>query len=182
MYCLSLQPVLLEPPIDLVPSHMPSGQPTRTPGTPVGELLARRPLQTVQSDFRPKPSKRPSLPVDFFCSDSDSDATEIALSPSPANSLDKPDDKPKPSAAPHLRLPADALQPTDESLSLSMMEFGHQIDFDFCKIGPRPILKALSWLSRNADIAALQPLMQASLIKAFLTPPTSVAGKRCLCL
>ena len=49
MYRLSLQPLLLQPPIDLLPLHMPSGQPTRTPGTPVGELLARRPLHAVPS-------------------------------------------------------------------------------------------------------------------------------------
>ena len=35
------------------------------------------------------------------------------------------------------------------------------------------ILKALSWLGRKADIAALQPLLQASFIKAFLTQPTA---------
>ena len=124
---------MLEPPTNLVPLHLPTGQPTRSPGTPVGELLARRPLESVQSDSRPKPSKRPTLPIDLFCSESDSDATEIELSPSPATTLDKPDKKPKPSAAPHLRLPAEALQPTDESPSLSREEFGQQIDFSFCK-------------------------------------------------
>ena len=46
-------------------------------------------------------------------------------------------------------------------------------DHEICKIGPRPILKALSWLGRNADVTALQPLLQASLIRAFLTQPTS---------
>ena len=46
-------------------------------------------------------------------------------------------------------------------------------DREICKIGPRPILKALSWLGRNADVSALQPLLQASLIRAFLTQPTS---------
>ena len=46
-------------------------------------------------------------------------------------------------------------------------------DREICKIGPRPILKALSWLGRNADVTALQPLLQASLIRAFLTQPTS---------
>ena len=112
---------------------MPPGQHTRTPGTPVGELLARRPSQTSQSDLRPKPSKRPSSPADLFCSDSDSEATAIAMSPSPTTSLDKPDQKPKPSAAPHLRPSADAHQPADESLSLSMLDFGQQIDFRFCK-------------------------------------------------
>ena len=46
-------------------------------------------------------------------------------------------------------------------------------DREICKIGPRPILKALSWLGRNADVSALQHLLQASLIRAFLTQPTS---------
>ena len=46
-------------------------------------------------------------------------------------------------------------------------------DREVCKIGPRPILKALSWLGRNADVSALQPLLQASLMKAFLTQPTA---------
>ena len=46
-------------------------------------------------------------------------------------------------------------------------------DREICKIEPRPILKALSWLGRNADVSALQPLLQASLIRAFLTQPTS---------
>ena len=38
---------------------------------------------------------------------------------------------------------------------------------------PRPILKALAWLSRNADVSALQPLLQASLVRAFITQPTA---------
>ena len=46
-------------------------------------------------------------------------------------------------------------------------------DRDVCKIGPRPILKALSWLGRHAEVSALQPLLQASLIRAFLTQPSS---------
>ena len=46
-------------------------------------------------------------------------------------------------------------------------------DREVCKIGPRPILKALAWLSRNADVSALQPLLQASLVRAFLTQPTA---------
>ena len=46
-------------------------------------------------------------------------------------------------------------------------------DREVCKIGPRPILKALSWLSRIAEVPALQPIMQASLIRAFLTQPTT---------
>ena len=133
MHRLSLQPVLLEPPIDLFPLHMPSGQPTRTPGTPVGELLARRPLQTIPPESRPEPSKRPSLPIDMLCSDSGSDATSIEMPPSPAASPHKPDEKPKPSAAPHLRISAAAPQPSEESLSLSRTDFGYQIDFDFCR-------------------------------------------------
>ena len=36
-----------------------------------------------------------------------------------------------------------------------------------------PILKALSWLGRHAEVPALQPLLQASLIRAFLTQPTT---------
>ena len=97
------------------------------------ELLTRRPLPTDQSDFRPKPSTRPFLPSDLFCSDSDSYASEIAISPSPAPSPDRPDEKPKPSVAPHLRLPADDIQPNEESLIMPTMDFGHQIDFEFCK-------------------------------------------------
>ena len=46
-------------------------------------------------------------------------------------------------------------------------------DREVCKIGPRPILKALSWLGRHAEVPALQPLMQAGLIRAFLTQPTT---------
>ena len=46
-------------------------------------------------------------------------------------------------------------------------------DREVCKIGPRPILKALSWLSRTAEVPALQPILQASLIRAFLTQPTT---------
>ncbi|CAE7238129.1 unnamed protein product, partial [Symbiodinium sp. KB8] len=46
-------------------------------------------------------------------------------------------------------------------------------DRDVCKIGPRPILKALSWLGRHAEVPAIQPLLQASLIRAFLTQPSS---------
>ena len=46
-------------------------------------------------------------------------------------------------------------------------------DREVCKIGPRPILKALSWLSRIEEVPALQPIMQASLIRAFLTQPTT---------
>ena len=46
-------------------------------------------------------------------------------------------------------------------------------DREVCKIGPRPILKALSWLGRHAEVSALQPLLQASLIRAFLTQPTA---------
>ena len=46
-------------------------------------------------------------------------------------------------------------------------------DREVCKIGPRPILKALSWLSRIAEVPALQSIMQASLIRAFLTQPTA---------
>ena len=133
MHRLSLQPVLLEPPIDLFLLHMPQGQPTRIPGTPVGELLARRPSQTTLPEPRPKPSKRPSLPIDMLCSDSNSDATSVEMAPSPATSPQEPDDKPKPSAAPHLRLSAAMPQPSEESLSLSRTDFGYQIDFDFCR-------------------------------------------------
>ena len=71
--------------------------------------------------------------MDLLCSDSDSDATIMEMPPSPATSLHKPDDKPKPSAAPHLRPSARAPQPTEESLSLFRMDFAYQIDFDFCK-------------------------------------------------
>ncbi|CAE7787166.1 unnamed protein product, partial [Symbiodinium necroappetens] len=46
-------------------------------------------------------------------------------------------------------------------------------DREVCKIGQRPTLKALSWLGRNAYVSVLQPILQASLIKAFLTQPTS---------
>ena len=46
-------------------------------------------------------------------------------------------------------------------------------DREVCKIGPRPILKALSWLSRIAEVPALQSILQASLIRAFLTQPTA---------
>ncbi|CAE7319787.1 unnamed protein product, partial [Symbiodinium microadriaticum] len=46
-------------------------------------------------------------------------------------------------------------------------------DREVCKIGPRPILKALSWLGRHAEVPALQPLLQASLIRAFLTQPST---------
>ena len=46
-------------------------------------------------------------------------------------------------------------------------------DREVCKIGPKPILKALSWLSRNAEVSALQPLLQTSLIRAFVTQPTT---------
>ncbi|CAE7345847.1 unnamed protein product, partial [Symbiodinium microadriaticum] len=46
-------------------------------------------------------------------------------------------------------------------------------DREVCKVGPRPILKALSWLGRHAEVPALQPLLQASLIRAFLTQPTT---------
>ena len=116
MYRLFIQPVLLEPPIDLSPIHMPPGQPTRSPGTPVGELLARRPLQTTPPESRPKPSKRRSLPFDIFCSESDSDATSTEMPASRATSVQKPDEKPKPSAAPHLRLSVDAPQPRAEAL------------------------------------------------------------------
>ena len=46
-------------------------------------------------------------------------------------------------------------------------------DREVCQIGPRPILKALSWLSRIAEVPALQSIMQASLIRAFITQPTA---------
>ena len=60
--------------------------------------------------------------------------------------------------------PADFLHACENSL---------EEDREVCKIGPRPILKALSWLSRIAEVPALQPIMQASLIRAFLTQPTT---------
>ena len=111
------------------------GQPTRTPGTPVGELLARRPSHAPDSDLRPKPSKRPYSPADLFFSDSDSADTVMPLSPpSPTTCLDNPGQKPKPTTAPHLRFSAEAYEPPDESPSLSRVDFGHQIDFGFCKI------------------------------------------------
>ena len=118
----------LEPPIDLFRRHMPSDKPSRQPGTPVGELLARRPSQPASSTSRPRPSKRPRLPIDILCSDSDSDAAYIATPPSP-----KPEEKPKPSAAPHLRLATSASKPSEESPSPPKAEFGYQINFDFCR-------------------------------------------------
>ena len=55
-------------------------------------------------------------------------------------------------------------------------------DREVCKIGPRPILKALSWLSRIAEVPALQPIMQASLIRAFSPSRPLIAKKPCHCL
>ncbi|OLP82492.1 hypothetical protein AK812_SmicGene36850 [Symbiodinium microadriaticum] len=104
------------------------GQPTRVPGTPVAELLARRPSQPASTTSRPRPSKRPRVPIDILCSDSDSDAAYTATPPSP-----KPEEKPKPSAAPHLRLEASASKSSDESPSPPKAEFGYQINFDFCR-------------------------------------------------
>ena len=118
----------LEPPIDLFRRHMPSDKPTRQPGTPVGELLARRSSQPASTKSRPQPAKRPCLPIDILCSDSDSDAAYIETPPSP-----KPEEKPKPSAAPHLRLAASASKPSEESLRPPKAEFGCQINFDFCR-------------------------------------------------
>ena len=103
------------------------GQPTRAPGTPVGELLARRPSQPASTSSRPRPSKRPHVPLDILCSESESDAAYTATPPSP-----KPEEKPKPSAAPHLRLEASASK-SDESPSPLKAEFGCQINFDFCR-------------------------------------------------
>ncbi|CAE7394117.1 unnamed protein product [Symbiodinium microadriaticum] len=107
---------------------MPSDKPTRQPGTPVGELLARRSSQPASTKSRPQPAKRPCLPIDILCSDSDSDAAYIETPPSP-----KPEEKPKPSAAPHLRLAASASKPSEESLRPPKAEFGCQINFDFCR-------------------------------------------------
>ena len=110
------------------------GQPTRTPGTPVGQLLARRPSHAHDSELRPKPSKRPYSPADMFFSDSDSADSVMPLSPpSPTTCLDNPDQKPKPTKAPHLRFSAEAYEPRDVSPSPSRVDFGHQIDFGFCK-------------------------------------------------
>ena len=40
-------------------------------------------------------------------------------------------------------------------------------DREICRLRPKPILKALSWLGRIAGIERLQPILQCSLIKAF---------------
>ena len=118
----------LEPPTDNFRQHMPSDKPTRQPGTPVGELLARRSSQPASSSSGHQPSSSPGLPINIFCSDSDSDAAYIVTPPSP-----KQEEKPKPSAAPHLRLAASASKPAEVSLSLPKEDFGCQINFDFCR-------------------------------------------------
>ena len=73
-------------------------------------------------------SSSPGLPFEIFFSDSDSDAAYIRTPSSP-----KQKEKPKPSAAPHLRQAASASKPADFSLSLPKKDFGYQINFDFCK-------------------------------------------------
>ena len=131
----------LEPPTDPSLLHMPSDRPTRQPGTPVGELVARPSSQPASTSCKPKPSQSPGLPIDVFCSDSDSDLAYI-VTPSPP----KQGEKPKPSAAPHLQLAASASKPAEASLSLPKEDFGSQIslslpkedfggqiNFDFCK-------------------------------------------------
>ena len=131
----------LEPPTDSSLPHMPSDRPTRQPGTPVGELVARPSSQLASTSRKPKPSQSPGLPHDIFCSDSDSDIAYIATPSPPTHG-----EKPKPSAAPHLQWAACASKPDEDSLSLPQEDlgsqlslslpkedFGGQINFDFCK-------------------------------------------------
>ena len=104
------------------------GQPTRAPGTPVGELLARRPSQPASPRSRPRPSKRPHVHLHSLCSESESDADRTSTPSSP-----KREEKPKPSIAPHLRHQASASKPSEDGHSPPQTEFGCQLNFDFCK-------------------------------------------------
>ena len=102
---------------------------------PWGQLLARRPSHAHDSELRPKPSKRPYSPADMFLFQTQIARTLSCLCrrPSPTTCLDNPDQKPKPTKAPHLRFSAEAYEPRDVSPSPSRVDFGHQIDFGFCK-------------------------------------------------
>ena len=86
--------------------HMSAARPTRQPGTPVGELLARPSSQRASLSSKPSPSQSPGLPLATFYSDSDSDLAYLASSSSPEQG-----EKPKPSAAPHLAWTTSSYRP-----------------------------------------------------------------------
>ena len=125
---------------------MSADRPTRQPGTPVGDLLARPSSQSASLSSKPAPSQSPGLPLNIFYSDSDSDIAYFASSSSPEQR-----EKPKPSAAPHLAWTTSLDKPPDSgslcmpkaeldkqtSLSLPNEDFGSQINFDFCKQQPK---------------------------------------------
>ena len=155
---------------------MPSDKPTRQPGTPVGELVARRSSQPASTNSRPQPSKRPWLPIDILCSDSDSDAAYTQTPPSP-----KQEEKLQPSAALHLRLAVSDSKHCDDSLSSPKAEFGYQINFDFCR---HAVQKSAS--SQNCLNPGSQPTTRACaklLVRSGLRCCSCFSLKsQCLCL
>ena len=148
----------------------------RQPGTPVGELLARPSSQPASTRFKPQPSQSPGLPIHIFCSDSDSDTAYTATPPLP-----KQEEKPRPSAAPHLQLAAPASKPAEYSLSLPKEDFGCQINFDSCKQAAQTPA-----YSSNCRTPGYQPMTRACaklLVRSALRCSFCFSLKSaCLCL
>ena len=139
---------------------MTAARPTRQPGTPVGELLARPSPQRASLGNNSSPSPSPGMPLAIFYSDSDSDLAYVASSSSPEQG-----EKPKPSAAPHLQWTTSAHKPSasaglslpkaefseQNSLSLPIEDFGGQINFDFCKQQPQLAAHSVSRLTQSSQ-------------------------------
>ena len=148
-----------EQPTEPALMHMPADRPTRQPGTPVGELLARPSSQRASTSCKPSPSQSPESPIDIFCSDSDSDLAYIASPSSPQQG-----EKPKPSTAPHLKRTASAYKPSGAGLSLPKEDFGGQIalsrpnedfggqiNFEFCKQQPQTATHTANCLTQGSQ-------------------------------
>ena len=137
----------LEQPTEPAFLLMPADRPTRQPGTPVGELLARPSSQRSSTSCKPLPSQSPESPLEILCSDSDSDLAYITSPSSPIL-----EERPKPSIAPHLISTASTHKPSEAGLSLPKEDFDSQIalslpnedfsgqiNFEFCKQQPRTV-------------------------------------------
>ena len=152
--------------------HMSADRPTRQPGTPVGELLARPSSQRASSSNKHSPSQSPGMPLAIFYSDSDTDLAYVASS----SSLEQ-GEKPKPSAAPHLTGMTSAHRPPDSAgltmpkaefgdqtaLSLPNEDFGGQINFDFCKQQPMFAAHSMITSSQPKSRACAKLLVRSGL-------------------
>ena len=138
-----------EQPKEPASMHMTVDRPTRQPGTPVGELLARPSSQRASTSRKPSTSQSLGMPLDVLCSDSDSDLAYVASPSSPEQG-----ERPKPSAAPHLNWSASAREPSDADLHLPTEEFGDQATLSL------PILAAKLISSFANNSRSLQPTLR----------------------